>query len=73
MSRQIEHERDATRAAARAFEALGKHRDRERSAARPDESLEVEVVAGSDTPTGERASPINARSPLDAKVGESCP
>jgi hypothetical protein len=45
MSRQIEHERDAARAAARAFQAIGEHRDRERRAARPDERLEVEIVA----------------------------
>jgi hypothetical protein len=46
MSGEIEHEGDTPRTAARAFEALGKHRNGEPSAARPDQRLEVEVVAG---------------------------
>jgi hypothetical protein len=46
MSRQIEHERDAPRATARAFEALGEHRNREGRAPRPDQRLEVKIVAG---------------------------
>src|ERR1700722_9123093 len=45
MPRQIEHERDTSRAAARAFQTIGEHRNRKRRAPRPDERLVVEVVA----------------------------